>query len=148
MANNNNLVSIYFGKYINDNTISLNILNDNLFKFLNNNFEVKSKYSKKIYQHNNLYYEIKNNKHKCFRKNNTKNKEFKRNNIIVQMFSYDRKNIDLDVFPSLMEYLNEEEYKVTQYGNHIELFENKNFKYLVLNKNDNNLINQITKILN
>lgn len=148
MANNNNLVSIYFGKYINDNTISLNILNDNLFKFLNNNFEVKSKYSKKIYQHNNLYYEIKNNKHKCFRKNNTKNKEFKRNNIIVQMFSYDRKNIDLDVFPSLMEYLNEEEYKVTQYGNHIELFENKNFKYLVLNKHDNNLINQITKILN
>lgn len=148
MANNNNLVSIYFGKYINDNTISLNILNDDLLKFLHNNFEVKSKHSKKIYQYNNLYYVIKNNKHKCFKKNNTKNKEFKRNNIIVQLFSYDRKNIDLDVFPSLMEYLNEEEYRITQYGNHIELFENKNFKYLVLNKNDNNLINQITKILN
>ena len=148
MSYNNSTVIIYFGKYINDNTLSLNILNENLKKFLNQNFEIKSKYSKKLYQYNNLYYEIKNNKHLCFKKNNLKNKEFKKNNIIVQVYTYDRKNINLDVFPSLTTYLNEEEHKITQYDNGIELIHGKNFNYLTLNKNDSNIINQITKILN
>jgi hypothetical protein len=145
---NNNLVTIYFGKYINNNTISLNILNDDILKFLNQNFEIKHKFTKKIYQHNNLFYEIKNNKHKCYKKNNFKSKEIKKNNIAVQIYNYERKNIELDIFPSLLNYLNEEEQQIIQYGNNIELVKGKNFNYIVLNKNDFNLIDKITKILN
>lgn len=145
--NNSNTVIIYFGKYINDNTLSLNILNTNLKKFLNQNFKIKSNYSKKVYQYNNLYYEIKNNRHACYKKNNVKNKEFKKNNITVKIFTYDRKNINLDIFPSLTTYINEEEYKITQYDNGIELIDGKSFNYLTLNKNDNDLIEKITKLL-
>jgi len=146
--NLSNCVSIYFGKYINDNIISLDILNDNLINYLNKNFENKGITKKKIYQNNNLYYEIINNKHKCFKKNNIKSKEFKKNNIITRIVSYDRKYIDLDVFPSFTDYLNEEEYKITKYGNNIELITGKNYNYIILNKNIPELINKISIILN
>jgi hypothetical protein len=147
-SNLNNCTSIYFGKYINDNIISLDILNDTILEYLKNNFEQKGIVKKKIYQHNNLYYEIINNKHKCFKKNNLRIKEFKKNNIVTNVISYDKKNIDLDVFPSFTDYLNEEEFKITKYGDNIELISNKNCNYLVLNKNDPEIINNITKILN
>jgi len=45
--NLSNCVSIYFGKYINDNIISLDILNDNLINYLNKNFENKGITKKK-----------------------------------------------------------------------------------------------------
>jgi hypothetical protein len=146
--NFNNCVSIYFGKYINDNIISLDILNDSIIDYLKNNFENKGTIKKKIYQHNNLYYEIINNKHKCFKKNNLKVKEFNKNNITTQIISYDRKFIDLDIFPSFMEYINEEEQKITRYGDNIELITVENCNYLVLNKNESEIINQIIQILN
>lgn len=146
--NYNNCVNIYFGKYINDNIISLDILNDSFIEYLKNNFENKGTTSKKIYQYNNLYYEILNNNHKCYKRNSLKTKEFKKNNIITQIISYEKKYIDLDIFPSLMEYLNEQELKITKYGDNIELITGDNFKYIILNKNIPELINQITQILN
>ena len=57
------------------------------------------------------------------------------------------KFIDLDIFPSFMEYINEEEQKITRYGDNIELITVENCNYLVLNKNESEIINQITQIL-
>ena len=145
---NDNITLVYFGKYINDNIISLDILDANLLEYLKNNFEIKNSYNKKDYQYNNLYYEIKNKKHKCFKKNNQRLKEFNKNNIVVKIFSYDRKYLDLDIFPSLKEYYNEEEYKITEFGDNLELINSGKTSYLILKKNDQELINQITKVLN
>jgi hypothetical protein len=143
----NSKTTIYFGKYINDNVLSLDILDDNLLEFLENNYENKGTLKKKVYQYNNLYYEIKNKKQKCFRKNNMKIKEFKKNNIIIKIFNYDLKYLDLDIFPSVKNYLNEEELCITNYGDCFDLVKSKNSKYLILNSYNQDLINQITKIL-
>jgi hypothetical protein len=148
MNKNNCCTDIYFGKYINDNIISLDILDNNLFDFVNSNFKKQNNITKKIYQYNNLYYEIIGNKHKCYKKNNLKVKEFKKHNIVVKVFTYDKKYLDLDIFPSITEYYNEEEHRITEYSNDLKIIKMNDISYICLNNFNQDLINQITKVLN
>ena len=148
MNKSNVSTDIYFGKYINNNVLSLDILTDNFIKYLNDNFKKIKSYKTKIYLHNNLYYEINNKKHKCFKKNNFRNKEFNKNDIVVKMFNYEKKYLDLDIFPSLTEYYNEESLNITEYESDIKLIKSESCMYLCLTNYNQNLIEQLSSKLN
>jgi hypothetical protein len=151
--NNNDLKhftdkEIYFGKYINDNVIDLDISPNliNIQSFLNN-YNIIKKSKVKIYIYNNMFYEIKDKKHTCYRKDNLIEKEYKDNNKIVTIYAFNKKYLSTDIFPSIINYLNEEEFEEINYENGITVKNIGDKMIIYLNHIDKNLINMILKLI-
>lgn len=140
-------VEIYFGSYINENVINIDISKKfhEISKFLSN-FDVVKTQKCKTYIYNNLYYECQNNKHICYKKNNLVSKEFKINNVTVKLFAFNKKVLSNEIFPAVKEYYNEEEYQETIYSNGICVKSGNDWKIIYLNKFNTHLINAITKL--
>ena len=141
-------VEIYFGSYMNENVINIDISKKfhEISKFLSN-FDVVNTQTCKTYIYNNLFYECKNKTHKCYKKSNLISKEFKINNVTVKIFAFNKKVLSNEIFPAVKEYNNEEEYQETLYSNGICLKSGNNWKIIYLSKFNTNLINTITKLL-
>ena len=146
--NNYSNYEIYFGKYINDNVTDIDISSrlENINLFLND-YKIVGRNRYKIYIYNNMFYEIKNKKHSCYRKDNFIEKEYKDNNKIITIYAFNKKYLTTDIFPSITTYLNEEEFEEINYENGISIRKIGNISFLYLNILDKNLINTILKLI-
>jgi hypothetical protein len=146
--NNYTNKEIYFGTVLNNNVIDLDIKNkiDNIYSYLSD-LKILKKNKCKIYIHNNMFYEVKNKNHSCYKKDNFISREFKTNNKVIKIFAFNKKSLSTEIFPSIQNYLNEEEYEETIYENNIHLRKYKDSIIIYLTKLEKSIINDISSFL-